>query len=156
VVERVRELACNPQVIIETLREVREQNAVGATDLRAELQAGDREFRRLNADLERVATAGGNGTRVYRLADLQDRIGFIERRMSEIRAELGAMEADAVSEEEITVALKAFDPVWKSLNTNEQTRIIRMVIERVGYDGRTGKVAVTFRSAGFKALCEVR
>jgi site-specific DNA recombinase len=43
--------------------------------------------------------------------------------------------------------------VWKSLNTNEQTRIVRMVVDRVGYDGRTGKVAVTFRSTGFKALC---
>ena len=50
-------------------------------------------------------------------------------------------------------ALKEFEPVWKSLNTNEQTRIIRAVIERVGYDGRTGKVAVTFRSAGLKVLC---
>ena len=43
--------------------------------------------------------------------------------------------------------------MWKSLNTNEQTQIIRTVIERVGYDGRTGKVAVTFRTAGFKAMC---
>ncbi len=24
----------------------------------------------------------------------------------------------------------------------------------MGYDGRTGKVSVTFRSAGFKALCD--
>ena len=73
--------------------------------------------------------------------------------MSEVRTELCAVDADAVSEEEIAEALKAFDPVWKSLNTNEQTRIIRMLVDRVGYDGRTGKVAVTFRSAGFKALC---
>jgi hypothetical protein len=28
-------------------------------------------------------------------------------------------------------------------------------VERVGYDGRTGKIAVTFRSAGFKELCEM-
>ena len=63
------------------------------------------------------------------------------------------MDAEAVGEEEVAETLKAFDPVWKSLNTNDQTRIIRMLIERVGYDGRTGKVAVMFRSAGFKALC---
>jgi site-specific DNA recombinase len=49
--------------------------------------------------------------------------------------------------------LEAFDPVWKALNTGEQTRIVRALVERVGYDGRTGKIAVTFRSAGFKELC---
>jgi site-specific DNA recombinase len=150
VVEHVRQLARNPQIIFETIRQADEQSAVGAAGLRAELQAGEKELRRLNADLVKVAATTGNGMRVDRLADLQERIGSVERRMSEIRAELGALEADAVSEEEVVEALKAFDPVWKSLNTNEQTRIIRTVIERVGYDGRTGKVAVTFRSAGFK------
>jgi site-specific DNA recombinase len=91
--------------------------------------------------------------RVDRLADLQERIGTIEHRMSEIRSELATIDSETVSEEEVAEALKAFDPVWESLNTNEQTRIIRMLVDRVGFDGRTGKVAVTFRSAGFKALC---
>lgn len=154
VIENVRAMARNPQIVLETLRAVREQSAVGATELRAELQAGERELRRLNADLVRVAATTGNGMRVDRMADLQERIGSIERRMSEIRAELGVMDANSVTEDEVAEALRAFDPVWKSLNTNEQTRIVRMLIERVGYDGRTGKVAVTFRSAGFKALCE--
>jgi site-specific DNA recombinase len=153
VVERVRELARNPQVVAETLRQAQEQSAAGDVELRAELQAGERELRRLNADLVKVAATAGNGVRLDRMADLQDRIGSLERRMSEVRAELGANEGEAVTEEEVMEALRTFDPVWKSLNTNEQTRIIRTLVERVGYDGRTGKVAVTFRSAGFRALC---
>lgn len=56
--------------------------------------------------------------RVDRLADLQDRIGSLERRISELRAELGSIEAEAVSEEDVEQALRTFDPVWKSLNTN--------------------------------------
>jgi hypothetical protein len=27
------------------------------------------------------------------------------------------------------------------------------MIDRIGYDGRTGKIAVTFRAGGFKAIC---
>jgi site-specific DNA recombinase len=153
VVDHIRALARKPEVVIETLRAVQEQSAAGAIDVLAELQAGERELRRLNADLAKVAGNPGNGMRVDRMAGLQDRIGSLERRISEIRTELGALDATAVTEEEIAEALKTFDSVWKSLNTNEQTRIIRLLIERVGYDGRTGKVAVTFRSAGFKALC---
>jgi site-specific DNA recombinase len=153
VVMHVRELARNPQVVAETLREVQEQTAAGAADLGTELKAAERELRRLNVDLAKVAASGGNGMRVDRMADLQDRIGSLERRISEIRAELGAIASEAVSEQEVAEALKAFDPVWKCLNTNEQTRIVRTLIERVGYDGRTGKVAVSFRSSGLKELC---
>jgi site-specific DNA recombinase len=153
IVGHVRELAGNPKVVLATIRAAQEQSAVGAAELRTELQAAERELCRLNADLVKAAATGGNGMRVDRMADLQEQIGALERRMSEIRAELSALEADAVSEPEVLDALNAFAPVWKSLNTNEQTRIIRALVERVGYDGRTGKVAVTFRSAGFKVLC---
>ena len=40
-----------------------------------------------------------------------------------------------------------------TLDLAGQSRLIRAVIDRVGYDGRTGKIAVTFRSGGFKAIC---
>lgn len=33
-----------------------------------------------------------------------------------------------------------------------QARIVRLLVERVGYDGRGGRVTVTFRSPGVKAL----
>jgi site-specific DNA recombinase len=152
VVQHVRELARNPQVVAETLRQAQEQSAASAAEMKAELQGGERELRRLNADLVKVSAGAGNGMRLVRMADLQERIGALERRISEVRAGPGAMDAAAVSEEEVEEALRAFDPVWKSLNTSEQTRVVRAIIERVGYDGRSGKVAVTFRAAGFKAL----
>ena len=50
-------------------------------------------------------------------------------------------------------ALEVFDPVWASLAPREQARIIRLLIERVGYDGRDGTVTVTFRPPGIEALC---
>lgn len=156
VAERVRELARNPQIVNKTLHHVNEHVAVAARELRTELQAGERELRRLNAELAKVASMSGNGVRLDRMADLQERIGAVDRRTTEVRAEIAANGQEAVNEEEVVQALASFDGVWKSLNTNEQTRIVQAIIERVGYDGRTGKVAITFRSAGFKALCEVR
>lgn len=46
--ERVRGLAQHPEIVAETLRPAQEQSAVGATEVRAELQASERELRRLN------------------------------------------------------------------------------------------------------------
>ena len=39
--------------------------------------------------------------------------------------------------------------------TRNGTTTLRALVERIGYEGRTGKIAVTFRSAGFKDLCEI-
>jgi len=56
-------------------------------------------------------------------------------------------------ESDLRQALGRFDPVWEELAPREQARLVRLLVERVGYDGREGKVTVTFRSPGVKALC---
>jgi site-specific DNA recombinase len=135
---------------------VREQAEASSQELAAELKAAEKELNRLQRELVKVAaTPGGNGLRTDRRADLQYRIHTTERRLAEVRGELDVLGAEAVSPPELKRALEEFDPVWKSLNSGEQTRIVRALVERVGYDGRTGKIAVTFRSAGFKDLCEM-
>lgn len=101
-----------------------------------------------------VAAMPGNGLRTDRMADLQDRIQTTEQRIAELHSDLDILNAATIAPQELKQALEAFDPVWKTLNTSEQSRIIRALVERIGYDGRTGKIAVTFRSAGFKTLCE--
>lgn len=156
IVERIRGLGKDPQIAAETARKVREQAEASSGEFRAELKIAERELNRLQRDLVKVAAApGGEGLRTDRLADLQDRIQTTERRVAEVLGELEVMDAEVVPQSELKRALEDFDPVWKALNTAEQTRIVRALVERVGYDGRTGKVAVTFRSAGFKELCGV-
>jgi len=59
----------------------------------------------------------------------------------------------SVDERDMARALAVFDPVWESLSPREQSRIVRLLVERVGYDGRDGRVTMTFRSPGVKALC---
>jgi len=154
IVDRIRSLGSDPRIAAETARKVREQAETSLQELQAELKTAEKELNRLQRELVKVAAApGGNGVRTDRVADLQDRIQTTERRVAEVRGEPGILDAEAVSQPELKQALEAFDPVWKALNTGEQNRIVRALVERVGYDGRTGKIAVTFRSAGFKELC---
>jgi site-specific DNA recombinase len=44
--------------------------------------------------------------------------------------------------------MAAFDPVWETLTLREQGRVLRLLIQRVDYDGDKGTVAVTFHPAG--------
>jgi site-specific DNA recombinase len=88
------------------------------------------------------------------LADLQDRIRGAERRATEIREQVLALRRSTVDESEISTALAMFDPVWDSLAPREQARIIQLLVERVDYDGATGKVSITFHPSGIKTLAE--
>jgi hypothetical protein len=47
-----------------------------------------------------------------------------------------------------------FEEVWKTMTTEEQARLLRALIERVGYDARAEKVRVTYHSAGVRELCK--
>jgi multidrug efflux pump subunit AcrA (membrane-fusion protein) len=126
---------------------VREQAEASSQELRAELRTAEKELARRERELVKVAAApGGNGLHTDRMAGLQDQIQTTERRVTEICGELDILDAEAVSQQELKRVLEAFDPVWKALNTGEQTRIVRALVERVGYI-ETERVAVVKKVA---------
>jgi len=158
VVEHIRGLGTNEEIIAATASKVREQSDKRMAELDVERRGHERELKRLHARLrklvgESVAAASDGRSATDQLADLQDRIRTLEQRMTAIREEVISLQREAVDERDLARALSVFDPVWESLSPREQSRIIRMLIERIGYDGRDGTVTVTFRSPGVKALC---
>ena len=50
------------------------------------------------------------------------------------------------------LAEATFDRVWESLSLGHQARILRRLVERVDYDGRSGDISITLHPAGFAAL----
>ena len=72
----------------------------------------------------------------------------IEARLVALSREIeGARQLD-VNEEAIRSALEAFGPVWESLWPAERSRILRLLIERIDYEGRDGGIAVRLRQDG--------
>jgi site-specific DNA recombinase len=87
------------------------------------------------------------------VADLQERIVKTERRLTEILQELERLDSHTVDENDLRTVLARFGPVWELLNSREQVRIIRTLIDGVVYNGKTNKVTMTFRSAGIRKMC---
>ena len=153
VVDKIRSLGADPRIVLETARKVREQNKGTSTELAVQLKVAQKDLGRVQCELVKVAGTPGNGLRTDRLADLQEQVREAASRVGDLQAQLDELAAEAVDEDDLHDALRAFDPVWKALNAADQARLIRAVIDRIGFDGRTGKIAVTFRAAGFKAIC---
>jgi len=48
----------------------------------------------------------------------------------------------------------SFEEIWKAMSIEEQRTLLGQLVEKVGYDGRTGKVTVSFKSVGVKELVQ--
>ena len=68
--------------------------------------------------------------------------------------ELIALGRELLDEKGVARALALFEPVWDSLAPREHIRVIRLLVQRVYYDGEQGTVSVTFHSAGIKTLSQ--
>ena len=97
-----------------------------------------------------AAVAGSKGAAAKsatdRLAELHERAENQERRLAELRREIG--ETDRVDANDLDQTLRNFDPLWEQMTTWEREKFIRALVEQVRYDGTTGTVTVGFRSGG--------
>ena len=154
VVEQIRSIGKDPRVVLESLKKARAHNQNRLAELQAELNSAQREARKWNTELGRLAgNSAGGSSRVDRMADLQERLHDVEQRLARLTEEISVLESEAIDEADFREALAAFDPVWKNLNTLEQTRLLRTVIERITLNGKNDRVAVSFRSAGLRDIC---
>jgi site-specific DNA recombinase len=101
-----------------------------------------------------IGTDDDRAPAIDQLAELQERVGRVERRASEVRAELLALSRQQVDKDEVVQALSTFDPVWDTLTSREKTRVLNLLIERIDYHGGSGEMAITFRPSGIKTLNE--
>jgi flagellar biosynthesis chaperone FliJ len=134
-----------------TVHQACEQKKAELAGLQAEERALRRRLARDNAELVRLAA---DATKANQIAALQDRIRTAEQRLNEIQEQMEAARRDVINERDFETALSAFNPVWETLSPREQARLVRLLVERVDYDGKNGKVAVTFRPGGIKAVAQ--
>ena len=120
--------------------------------LEAETRSLRKELRSTSARIGRASKRASEAEGLRLLADLQEQSARLERRQSEVRAELDALRTEIVAEADVRDALEQFDAVWDLLTPKEQARAIELLVERVAYDGAEGTVALTFRPNGISEL----
>ncbi|HEY1067608.1 MAG TPA: recombinase family protein [Pirellulales bacterium] len=159
VVEQIKCIGRDPTLLHETVGRAQTQSRANLVALETERAALERELSRWDGDVRHLiqkmvpgdqeATPAGD-----RLADLQERIAGAERRATEVREQVLTLSRTIVDEREVAQAMAVFDPVWDSLTPREQVRVVQLLIERVDYNGATGKVAITFHPEGIKTLSD--
>ena len=57
-----------------------------------------------------------------------------------------------VTQAEARAVFADFDGLWKALVPREQSRLLKLLISTVEYDGDAGTVSVTFRATSIRPL----
>jgi site-specific DNA recombinase len=149
VVDQVKAVGSDPAVLDRTVRRMREQAEAAVAEREAEIKSLNRELARYRAALAKAVEPGGEAT-----AALAEKAEGIERKITAATQDVAALRGQRVDPAEVAAALSSFAPVWERLTPKEQARVIRLLVERVEYDGKGGTVAVTFRPGGVKQLAK--
>jgi hypothetical protein len=94
------------------------------------------------------------GFDIFRALDLAAELGF--RGVEVMAGKAGSPPDDLGSDDpaHLRKTIREFEQVSATLSTREQEELIKLLVSKVVYDGVTGKVTVSFRSAGAKELCQ--
>jgi site-specific DNA recombinase len=155
ILDQIRTIGKNPDLASESLRKAREQNGRQLDELKAELQRERLSLRKCNTELGRLAAMSeGDGSRVAQMADLHDRIQHSQERMQSLSKEITKLELESINEADFRKALEAFDPIWTNLKTVDRTDLLSSLLQRVSLNGKTDRLAISYRSGGLKDLCK--
>jgi site-specific DNA recombinase len=151
VVEQIKSIGKDPAVLAATVQQAKSQGQKNLADLQVEERLLNKELARSNAEFHKLSAIP---SRSGEMAAVQGRINGAEQRITEIRERIVALSRDIVDQGEVEMALSVFDPVWETLSPREQARIIRLLVERIDYDGERGTISITFRPNGIKSLAQ--
>jgi len=153
VVEQIRAIGRDPELIATTLRHARKQATDALAALEADQKTAERELRRHEREIRQLAAeAATNPIASSRLGELNERIRDVEQQMTEMRERAVTLSREVVDEREVARALTAFDPLWETLSPREQARVVQLLVKRVDYDGAAGTVGVAFHPNGLRGI----
>ncbi len=158
VVDRIRCIGRDPALREQTFQAALAQVAAERRGVKAEAKRLERDQGVVRRDVERLVatlarTTGPGADAVNaEIGTAQERVGVLEARLAEIGTREAALAGQQIDEADLARALEAFDPVWDVLLTPERERVLNLLIERVAYDGGTGKLDIAFRLAGIATL----
>ncbi len=153
VVDQIRAIGMDPTVMALTLEQARSQALEESAALESDMTVAEREIHGLNSEISEAASdTASNGHVATRLADLHEELHKAEQHLTKLRRQLEANQSNVITKNEVDSALKAFAPLWESLSPRERARVLRLLVQRVEYDGANGKIAVTFHANGIRTL----
>ncbi len=158
VVDQIRRIGTDAGLCEETFRQVQSQTAAERHSLQAEATRIDRELATVRANVDRLVDAAARATgaavdpMMSRLADAQERANVMEDRRQAVADRLEELAAQDVDSDAICRALTQFTELWDVLLAPERERVVRLLIDRIDYNGADDQMKISFSATGASLL----
>jgi site-specific DNA recombinase len=149
VLQSVRRFVLAPKVVEEAARAARQRLTEELNRHREELKTVNVKVRNAKSQVARAKSMDA-----AREAQLLGVIAAGEAKAEELRNAVARGERLRFDDSMVRHHLDNFDDVWKTMTIEEQCRLLRQLVERVGYDARGDKVKVTYNSNGISEYCQ--
>ncbi|NIA07157.1 MAG: recombinase family protein [Actinobacteria bacterium] len=143
VVEQIRELTQEPQLLADVVRRAQGQLTRQIEELKQQRRLRENRARRINENLAELAKMPNASGVADELAELQTDSVKIERVIGEINQQIVELQERMVGEDELSGSLEAFEPIWDSLRAAEKARLIHLLVQCIEYDGENDQIAIT-------------
>lgn len=143
---RIRAIGDDETLLGDMAGKVRDHATLEAKNAEKRLAEANALTRKLQGEVKksvRDATA---------LEALAAQLHEAERETLTAEAALTRARGGVPSVENVRTALQSFAPLWDAMTAAERARALSLILERVSYDHEGGKLAITFRPGGFRAL----
>jgi site-specific DNA recombinase len=152
VVEQIRAIGQDDGLVQEVAAETRRLRDREERELASRGRLLRQELADYHRQAQALAARAGEPAATAALAAVHERITQLEHEAAETGTSLAALRDATLSEADIVQACRRFDPVWSTLSTPEQRRMLRLLVERVEYDAAQEAIAITFHPSGIRTL----
>jgi site-specific DNA recombinase len=152
VVGQLRAVFRSPELVARTFREAKALEAAERDRLTAEKAELEARLESLDATMEKLIElhiTGGSAV-TDRVREVGREIDDLKAQIEKTSDQLRRLECDPVGEQDVIDALERLDPIWDELFPAEQSRIVRLLVERV--DVRSDGLEVRLRADGLRSL----
>ena len=157
IVDRIRGIGRDPELVRETIAAMQSQNDVKTESLAAERRVIEKDQRQAESEVRRLSSkfaADTTGLVLQRLAEVQTQMAVRQARLDQVLAQQADLARQHIPDATVALALAQFDEVWESLTPKEQARMVSLLVEGVDYDGTESTVSIRFHPAGIRSLAQ--
>lgn len=149
VVEQIRLLGSNPQVVEAALLQEEQHRTGERVQLRADLKELNRargdQLRKQKKIVDAMGNQGTSPALARGLDESEQSMATIDERIAAAERDLQALDATVTSTEELINALAEFTEIWDTLTLDEQARLLDLLLDAVVYNGRSGAIEIRLR-----------
>ncbi len=151
VVDQIRVIGCDSSLLATSLAEIGKRSDEEAHHLNQESKLLTGHIHAAYGELSQVSICPGAEDR---MAKIQTEIDKHQRRLAEIRRTLDSLTTTRIERDDVKRVFSKFDPLWNAMSPLDQSHLLRLLIDKIDYDGQSGEIELQLHPAGIRTLID--